>query len=217
MKALRITSSEILGTDGKTHARPRGNRKTRIPEILGVSIEVLAREGYAAFSTRRVATEAGIHLSTLQHYFPTREELLRSTVQQVIGTYLERFRPVTDSAHLPPEARFDALMDFFFAEFSKPEVAAFWTEVWAMGRHETFARDAEADGYRRSKQHFADLIAEINPDLTPHECAVRGAMINLQMEGVISLVRRFSKNAPDQEALLVAAKAVCKALTKNPE
>ncbi|SIO72011.1 hypothetical protein SAMN05444172_8388 [Burkholderia sp. GAS332] len=178
-------------------------------------------QGVGQRRLRRLQHALGRHRGgySSEHFaalFPHSRELLRPTVQQVIGTYLERFRPVTDNTHLPPEASFDALMDSSLPNSANPRrrpsgrKCGRWVGMRLLRAMRVRRVSAIQTALRRS--HRRDQPGPIS-----HECAVRGAMINFQMEGIISLVRRFSKNAPDQEALLVAAKAVCKALTQNPE
>ena len=54
-------------------ARP-GRRAARVEEILIAARHVLASEGYAEFTLRRIAREVKIRLSTLQHYFPSKDD-----------------------------------------------------------------------------------------------------------------------------------------------
>ncbi|WP_322061865.1 TetR/AcrR family transcriptional regulator [Paraburkholderia sp. J63] len=214
MKALHINSADLLGETAPPRVAKRGNRGTRIPEILDVSARVFARDGHASFTTRRVAAEVGIRLSTLQHYFSTREELLHATIGALIDRYAASFAGVTSNRHLPPEARLDALMEVSFSEFSKPEVAAFWVEVWAMARNEAFARELETKAYQDGTKIVEDLIAEINPACTQRECAIRAGLIAMLIEGLFVLVRRYPAGGVQVDELLVAAKAVYKGLSR---
>jgi AcrR family transcriptional regulator len=71
MKQVSIRLADTPGVKLEDVPKRRGNRTTRIPEILEAAINVLARCGYAGFTQRRVANEVGIHMATLQHYFTT--------------------------------------------------------------------------------------------------------------------------------------------------
>ena len=196
----------------KTDTR-RGSKATRVPEILQTAARLLARQGYAAFTTRRVAEEEGIRLSTLQHYFPTREELLSRTLSGLIERYAALFRGATDIAGVPPEARLQALIDAGMAELTAPEVADFWIEVWAMGRHVPFARQLATEAYELGTREIARLIAEINPRLGARECADRARTISIQFEGLMVLAHRYRAGA-EFDAGLAAAKAVCWAVVR---
>src|ERR1700680_3910567 len=104
MEIMSITSDEISGKNAKGTPRQRGNRTTRVPEILEVAIHVFASEGNAGFTQRRVAADAGGGLSTLQHYFGSRESLLQSTIEEMGKRYIGRFQLLADDTHQSPEA-----------------------------------------------------------------------------------------------------------------
>lgn len=92
MRKMTLPSAAIFDPLADEPARRRGNRKSRVPEIIDVSINVLIAEGYAGYTINRVANDAGIRLSTLQHYFSNREALLRATLEEIAKRYFERFR-----------------------------------------------------------------------------------------------------------------------------
>lgn len=53
--------------------------------LLGVAVEVFARYGFAATSTKLIAREAGVAEGLLFHYFPTKLDLLREIVSDYGG------------------------------------------------------------------------------------------------------------------------------------
>jgi AcrR family transcriptional regulator len=77
---------------------PRRQPKPRSARVVDAVIEaahhVLARDGYDAMSTNRVAKQAGVSVGSLYHYFPTKEaiiaELARRFEQQGLDLALER-------------------------------------------------------------------------------------------------------------------------------
>lgn len=52
-------------------------------EVIDAALELLAEQGYAGASLRKVAAKVGIAQPSLYHYFPTKEDL----VEQVLATY----------------------------------------------------------------------------------------------------------------------------------
>jgi AcrR family transcriptional regulator len=115
MKQLIITAEDMSATNSAGETRRRGNRITRVPEILEISINAFATDGYAAFNQRRVAREAGLRLSTLQHYFRTREDLPRATVEAMGDRYLDLYRKLSRDSSLTPLARLDKIADETFS------------------------------------------------------------------------------------------------------
>ncbi|MEX3691431.1 TetR/AcrR family transcriptional regulator [Paraburkholderia sp. BR14263] len=197
----------------------RGNRTTRTPEILEAAIDVLAKYGNVGFALRRVASEVGIHLATLQHYFPSREDLLRAAMEEVATRYLTLYQSLVKDDERSPEVRLDAIVDVAFDELTKPgtHIAPFCLEGWSMGEREEFARALVARFNRQFQETFASLVGNINPSLTPQECALRGRLLYSHMAGLIVLVRPVRGSSADIEALRAATKVVWRALSAAPQ
>lgn len=218
MKEMIITSAEVLGTAAGAPAR-RGNRSTRVPAIIEVAINVFATQGNAGFTQRRIASEAGIRLRTLQHYFATREELLRTTIEEMVRRYFDSFVAMARDSRQSPEARLDAIVDATFAALTGPgtSVSAFSFECWSLAEHEEFARDLMASVTTEFQEMFADLIAELNPALSADECVLRGAQLVSHLYGLVVFIRRAGKGSPDPDAFRQVTKVVWKALSKAPQ
>jgi AcrR family transcriptional regulator len=215
MELPSITSEEINGKHIGSASRQRGNRTTRVPEILEVAIRVFAREGNAGFTQRRVATDAGVRLSTLQHYFGSRESLLQSTIEEMGKRYLQRFRLLADDPQRTPEARLEALLDETFDALTAPDnvVSPFALEVWCLAEHQSSVRDLMVQVSGNFQDLFSKLVAEINPALARDECRLRGALIYSHWQGLIVFLRRSGQNTPDVVAFRKATKVVWKALS----
>jgi len=54
---------------------------TRRQQILGLSLELMAKKGVTGTSMRDIAAAAGINISTLYHYFPSKADLLKAVLQ----------------------------------------------------------------------------------------------------------------------------------------
>src|ERR1700686_3561025 len=137
---IALVKTPAAGTAGQP--KRRGNRTTRVPQILEVAIKVFASGGGAGFTQTRVASDAGIRLATLQHYFGTRDELLRSTIEEMAKRYLGRYRTLARDKLRSPEARLDAIIDEVFAALTGPGsiLSAFALHCWSLAEHEAFAR-----------------------------------------------------------------------------
>jgi AcrR family transcriptional regulator len=56
----------------------------RRAEILQATVQVLARDGIAATTTRKIASEAGVNQATLRYYFGSKDSLLRAVLQEMM-------------------------------------------------------------------------------------------------------------------------------------
>ncbi|MBN3788529.1 TetR/AcrR family transcriptional regulator [Burkholderia sp. Ac-20353] len=218
MKEMTIRTGEVLASTERAPAR-RGNRTTRVPAILEVAINVFATLGNTGFTQRRIASEAGIQLRTLQHYFSTREELLRATMEEMTRRYVERYVAIARDKRRSPEASLDALVDETFEVLTAPgtNVSAFAFECWSLAEHETFARDLMAKVTGELQEMFVELVAKISPTLTVVECTLRGAQLVSQLYGLVAFIRRAGDNCPDLVAFRQVTKLVWKALGKAPQ
>lgn len=217
MKKLTLTSAAMFDPQTSAPARRRGNRESRVPEIIDVSINVLIAAGYAGYTINRVANDAGIRLSTLQHYFSTREALLRATIEEIARRYFERFRGFAENRSRPPLARLEAIVDDAFAELVKPGLPASIFETWGLALHEPFARDVVVEIQSRFNGLFAKLVAEINPGLSMEERELRGALIMSSLEGLVVFLRWSKDSVPQLRAHRKAIKVVWSGLSKADE
>src|SRR3954469_14026672 len=85
----------------------------RREQIVGAAIDLISREGLAAASTRQIAAEAGVSLSTLHYCFGTKDALIEAVIDAIGGP----IGGVTGAA-LPADAGLAAAID--------ASVRAFW-------------------------------------------------------------------------------------------
>lgn len=71
--------------------------------IVRVARELLLEGGPLTFSQRAVAAGAGISVSNLQYYFPTRLAVLRAVIEPVIEAYLGELKGLIDSDASPDD------------------------------------------------------------------------------------------------------------------
>ena len=82
--------------------------------ILQAARRLLAVEGYAGLSMRRVAQEAGMALSNVQHYYPSRDLLLEALLLSIMDEFQARMdRIAAEMRERPRLERFMTTMDMF--------------------------------------------------------------------------------------------------------
>ncbi|RKT20351.1 TetR family transcriptional regulator [Paraburkholderia sp. RAU2J] len=170
----------------------RGNRTTRIPEILDVAIRVFAKSGDNGFTQRRIASEAGIQLGTLQHYFDSRDTLLKATIEESSRRYLAFSHALVSDSSLTPTGRLEALVDHTFETFTDPEtlVSPFALECWSLAEQHEWMRQIMEKVSESYHSLFSDLVGQINPKLTVEESWVRAALIYSHWQGLLVFLRR---------------------------
>jgi AcrR family transcriptional regulator len=207
-----------LGDAVSREQATRYNRTTRALQILEVAIRIFALEGNAGFTQRRIAAEAGVRLNTLQHYFGTRDELLKSTISEAARRHIEEYRALVRDKHLSPESRLDAIVDNVFDSLAEPGSvrSAFVLHCWSLAEHELFARDLTVDISGELLELFAALVGKINPTLPAAECSRRGALLVSHLEGLLVFTRRAGELVPDLDGFRAATKVLWKTLSTQP-
>jgi AcrR family transcriptional regulator len=77
-------------------AEQRGDRRA---QIAAAACRVIARDGAAAVTTRKIAGEAGVNLATLHSLFGSKDTLLLAVLDQVTGRMIEALAPPAQARH----------------------------------------------------------------------------------------------------------------------
>lgn len=103
-----------LAREGRPDTRDR---------ILEASIALLVERGYSGFSTRLVASRAGVSQGALQHHFRSRSELCVSAMAELLERisveFVEAIPPIEDTV-----TRFEVVTDRLLAVFQGPSFVA---------------------------------------------------------------------------------------------
>lgn len=212
MRRLNSETGALLPDDLLNTTQQR-KREHKLAAILNDSRRLLQRDGYAAFTLRKAASEAGVPLGTLQHYFPTRELLLTSVINSTLRSFNESYHSIAASGG-PASDRLTQLISRILSEAHDTETRIFMLEVYALANHEAFAAEALAESYQDYLEIFAKLVSEINPSLGKVECHLRGVLIVSQLEGVLVVLNSAKVGTSiDTESLSHAVRVVLNSLS----
>ena len=192
------------------HYRPTAQgkrREVKINEILSTAANLLATEGYANFTLARVARELGILPSALQNYFPTHDDLLRSTADAVGQAYRDRYVEMGKPSSKPALERLCDIAADVFEEICVPGVQQLWIEMFALAQHSEITREIVRSGYTAYRVVCADLIREIDSSATARECLARATLIAALVDGatVLKFGGQFQPVSEDRVFALVMA------------
>lgn len=170
----------------------------RKEQILQVSQAVIINEGFAQFSLRYVADQAGIRLATLQHYFATKEELFRATFEYAIAQERVRFEAVIeeDTLKTPGSKLKSRLLGHLRAE-QNPETVGIFYQLWAQAYLDDFAHQLMDDFYDRHFNALAELIKGFNRGVSDLEAKRRAMMIIAFLEGMSLFMGADRKDRPE--------------------
>lgn len=85
MKALRKCAGKENG--GSRRGRPVGDHETKRGAFLNAGIKVIAEQGFAGASLRKVAERAGHTTGAIAHYFENKEQLFAAIVEALFDQF----------------------------------------------------------------------------------------------------------------------------------
>jgi AcrR family transcriptional regulator len=163
-----------------------GKGLVRAQEILLTAQALFVAEGYAGLSMRGVASRLNISLSTVQHYYKSKEALLEALLAYMLDGYQHLIAELAQSmTEKTPLERFVATMDMLMVEIKQPETYGVFTETWAMAQRMPFAAQLVEKIQLRERKEIFKLIYGLDNGLSAEECKLRAALIIVQLHGVM--------------------------------
>ncbi|KQW90152.1 hypothetical protein ASC94_20670 [Massilia sp. Root418] len=161
----------------------------RAGAILAVARELLGTEGYGALSMRSVALRVGVSLSTVQHYYPSREALLEALLNQAFDGYQagidQRLAQRSGVSGDSGKAVFQSIIDYFLDDLRDQISSGLFFEIAALANRHPYASRMFDTMLTRARRTLRNLMRDIAPELTPGQCEIRGALIVSQMIGLM--------------------------------
>ncbi len=177
----------------------------RARAILLAARALLASEGYAGLSMRRVAQDAGMSLSNVQHYYGSKEQLLEALLLYTMDEFQAKMdRIAVAMAGRPQVERFLTTIDMFLDEITEPVTHAIFFEIWALASRHPFASALMGRMMGRERKAVYGLIHGLNPSIGDDETMQRAVLIVAQVEGL--MLFRLDRHArPEQFAAMRAS------------
>jgi AcrR family transcriptional regulator len=158
----------------------------RAQDILQAARALLAAEGYAGLSMRRVAQEAGMSLSNVQHYYGSKDQLLEALLLTTMDTFQARMDGIAAAMSERSQLeRFLSTVDMFLEEITDPVVHALFFEIWALASRNPFASTLMDKMLGRERKTVYNLIRGLNPAISDEETMQRAILMVAQIEGLM--------------------------------
>jgi AcrR family transcriptional regulator len=154
--------------------------------ILQAARELLASEGYAGLSMRRVAQAAGMTLSNVQHYYASRDLLLEALLLSIMDEFQSKMDRISaEMRERPRLERFLSTADMFLDEITDPVTHAIFFEIWALASRNPFASNLMDKMLGRERKTVYNLIRGLNPAISDEEYMQRAILMVAQIEGLM--------------------------------
>ncbi|MFD7550100.1 TetR/AcrR family transcriptional regulator [Streptomyces sp. NPDC059816] len=132
----------------------------RRPQLIAAAIELMAREGVAAGSTRAIAAELGVAQATVHYTFGTKADLYRAVLESLSGELVVGAqRAVARAASLEEALR--ATAEAYWIDMNdRPELNLVWFELITLSLRSTELREVVERHYRDIAEIATDALIE---------------------------------------------------------
>src|SRR4051794_13889758 len=135
--------------------RPRAATLEKRQRILDAVEEIMLKDGYAAVSSRSVATAAGIQAPLVHYYFPTLDDLFVEVLQRRAGRNVERMAAALSSAE-PLRAWWELASD--------PRGTALFVELLAAANHRAALKAGVGAIAHEVRRMQLDVLGRLLPE-----------------------------------------------------
>jgi AcrR family transcriptional regulator len=154
-------TTQVAETDASEGSETATNAADGAPDartaLLDAAERLLIERGYAAASTRVVATEAGVNHGLVHYYFGSIDNLLLASLDRFTDRLLERQRQMY-AEDRPFIEKWRTAMQFLQSEDRDDGYEKLWLEMQAMAWNNPTMREHLADQTRRWRQVVFDAI-----------------------------------------------------------
>ena len=186
-----------------------GKGLERAHAILHAARRLLAAEGYAGLSMRRVAAEAGITLSNVQHYYQSKDSLVEALLLYTMDVFQSKMDSISQAmADSAPSERFLSTVDMFLDEITDPVTHAIFFELWSLASRNEFASRLMDKMLARERKAIYNLIRGLNSAISDEEYMQRAILMVAQIEGLMLFRLSRSKRRDQFEAVQASLRTV---------
>lgn len=182
-------------------------RGQKINYILSVAASLFASEGLAGVSMRRVAAEAGVTLSTLQHYFGNRQNLVELTINSMLDLYIADFTAISRDTLTPAAERFSMVIDALLHSVSTPVTAAFYVHLWAAAVQDTDILEHVRENYAGYFEALSRIIGQMRPDWPVERVNSTALAVGTHIDGLLVTRVIAPPTVPHGDGVLAGVKA----------
>lgn len=208
---LLIDLATVPHLQGRLAPERDKSRTKKINNILRAAVAEFAEEGMSGFSMRRIAANAGVTLSTLQHYFGNRHNLLIATISTLCSKYIAKHTRLQNS-DAEPRLQLEKVLGDLLAALGEPLVRRFYTNLWATAGQDPKINDIVGASYRRYYEVLAVLVSTVRKDISQARAYELAVWIASLIDGMLVARTVLTPGPDDWNALGDSVKAQCMAI-----
>jgi AcrR family transcriptional regulator len=184
--------------------------------ILEAAERVLSRDGYHAFSTRRVAQECSISAGNLTYYFPTKSSLIEALMEGIYVRYDRRYAELRSAeSQNSPDWLTEQLTEMLW-DATDPEATGLFVELWVMARHHGFGAELANRYYERFAHAIAEALSKQYPDLSKQELLKVAYFVTIFADGIAAAFSRLEDCSVGSDEIIPLALEAIQGLLNHP-
>ena len=186
--------------------------------ILEAAERVLARDGYHAFSTRRVAQECSISVGNLTYYFPAKSSLIEALMQAIYDRYERRYTELTPAKGADSSDWLAKHVTQMLRDAVDPKVTGLFLELWIMARHHGFGAKVVNRFYEKWAHAIAEAMSHEYPDRSNQELLRVAYFLMTLGDGLCAVFSRpGDRSVEHDEMISLAIEAIQGLLNRSDE
>ena len=159
------------------------------------------RSAGARFSIRGVAQEAGMSMGAVQHFYPTRDQLIAAMLEFVTNAYGEAWEALGRKLPLTGEDRLIGMLDYLADDIANQETRQFFFALWALSSHNKFAAALQDEMYAYQIGNVAVFVGAARPAFSERQCVEAALQITALNDGLMVYTAPANKHFSSQAAL----------------
>jgi AcrR family transcriptional regulator len=183
--------------------------------ILEAAEKVLARDGYHAFSTRRVAQECSISVGNLTYYFPTKNSLIEALMEAIYDRYDRRYAELGSAEGRDAPVGLVERVTELLRDAADPKATGLFLELWIMARHYRFGAEVLNRFYEKWARDIAEVLSREYPDLSHPELLRMAYLIAVIADGVCTVFSRPGDRSVQHDEIVRLAIDAIKGLLEH--
>ena len=159
--------------------------KARVQEILKLSREILAFEGYANFTLRNLCSGLNLSMGNLTYYFKTKHNIIHALIEETIQNYEKDILETISQAGDNPKQQFLAHINYLLEDIKKPITRGFFFQIYGMSTHDPYVDKCKKEFYQYALNTLSRLITGLNPTLNDKAVNYKALHILALVEGMM--------------------------------
>jgi AcrR family transcriptional regulator len=186
-------------------------------KVVQAAKSVFLRSGGAQFSIRGVAKEAKMSMGAVQHFYPTRDQLVAGMLEYVTNEYEIEWERVSRDFPFNGEDRLMHAIEYLAADILEQETRQFFFALWSLSCHNKFAATLQEEMYAHHIRNMAIFVGAAKPQFSERQCVDTAVQIVALIEGLMLFTAPGSRQLGSRASLVRSLKRTVTKLLVSDE